>query len=92
MRSLADTQIDATQRKLTVAIVIAMLLAFVIVVANLVSGGRPDPPSLRAAATLLNGPWRFHAGDDPHWADANADVAGGDWPVEDSENTMLPRK
>jgi hypothetical protein len=70
------TSIDATQRKLILAIVIAMLLAWAIVIADLASGGRPDPPALRAAATLLDGPWRFHTGDDPHWADANIDDSG----------------
>jgi hypothetical protein len=46
------------------------------VVADLARGGRPDPPALRAAATLLDGSWRFHTGDDPRWADANADDSG----------------
>src|SRR5262249_39209875 len=36
-------------------------------------GGRPVPPTLRAAATLLDGAWRFHTGDDPRWADPNSD-------------------
>ena len=36
-------------------------------------GGRKDPPSLRAALTLLDGDWRFHAGDDPHGADVRTD-------------------
>lgn len=67
---------DATQRKLTVAIVIATLVTFTIVIADLASGGRPDPPALRAAATLLDGPWRFHTGDDPRWANANTDDTG----------------
>lgn len=67
---------STTQRKLMVGIVVATLVAFAIVIADLASGGRPDPPALRAAATLLDGPWRFHAGDDPHWADANADDSG----------------
>jgi len=39
-------------------------------------GGRPDPPALRAAAPLLDGAWRFHIGDDPRWADPNADDSG----------------
>ncbi|HEY6803240.1 MAG TPA: hypothetical protein VI306_06650 [Pyrinomonadaceae bacterium] len=67
------TSIDATQRKLIVGIVIATLIAWAIVMADLASGGRPDPPTLRAAATLLDGTWRFHTGDDPSWADANTD-------------------
>jgi len=67
------TSIDATQRKLIVGIVIATLMALAIVIADLASGGRPDPPTLRAAATLLDGAWRFRAGDDPRWADVNTD-------------------
>ncbi|HEY8312083.1 MAG TPA: hypothetical protein VIG47_16075 [Gemmatimonadaceae bacterium] len=42
-------------------------------IADLVIGGRPDPPTLRAAATLLNGSWRFHTGDEPRWANAATD-------------------
>src|SRR3954447_22629898 len=70
-----STSIDST-RKLIVGIVIATLLTFAIVIADLATGGRPDPPALRAAATLLDGAWRFHTGDDPHWADANTDDSG----------------
>jgi len=70
-------EIDEAKLKLIVAIIIATLTAFVVVIADLASGGRPDPPTLRAAATLLDGSWRFHIGDDPHWADANADDS--DW-------------
>lgn len=51
------------------------------VIAILVRGGRPDPPRLRAAATLLDGAWRFHTGDDPHWADADMD--DGAWETVD---------
>jgi hypothetical protein len=69
--SSTATSIDATQRKLIVGIVIATVIAFAIVIADLASGGRPDPPALRVAVTLLDGVWRFHIGDDPHWADAN---------------------
>ncbi|MFA6112550.1 MAG: hypothetical protein WC729_01110 [Sphingomonas sp.] len=61
--------IDATQRTLFVWIALATLLIWAIVIADLARGGRPDPPPLRAAATLLDGPWRFHTGDDPRWAD-----------------------
>jgi hypothetical protein len=68
--------IDATQRKLILAIVIATLLALAIVIADLARGGRPDPPALRAAATLLDGFWRFHTGDDPHWSEADIDDSG----------------
>src|SRR6187399_3204371 len=75
IKSIPSTaaSIDATQRKLIVGIVIATLMALAIVIADLASGGRPDPPTLRAAATLLDGAWRFHTGDDPRWADANTD-------------------
>lgn len=70
------TSIHAAQRKLIVGIVLVTLAALAIVIADLASGGRPDPPTLRAAALLLDGPWRFHTGDDPRWADANADDSG----------------
>jgi hypothetical protein len=33
-------------------------------------GGRPDPPGL---GQVLDGPWRFHAGDNPGWADPRTD-------------------
>jgi len=77
-KSISSTaaSIDATQRKLIIGIVIATLMALAIVIADLASGGRPDPPTLRAAATLLDGAWRFHTGDDPRWADANTDDNG----------------
>jgi hypothetical protein len=68
--------IDVTQRKLIVGIVIATLMAFAIVVVDLARGGRRDPPTLRAAATLLDGPWQFRTGDDPHWADPTTDDRG----------------
>ncbi|HET9833571.1 MAG TPA: hypothetical protein VFP91_17745 [Vicinamibacterales bacterium] len=51
-------------------------MAWAIVIADLAIGGRPDPPTLRAAATLLDGSWRFHIGDDRRWADANTDDSG----------------
>ena len=70
------TSIDATQRKLMLGIVIGTLLAFVTVITDLARGGRPDPPALRAAATLLDGSWRFHVGDAPHGADADMDDGG----------------
>ncbi len=63
----------ATRRRLITGILLATLLALAVVVVSLARGGRKDPPSLRAAATLLDGDWRFHTGDDPHWADARAD-------------------
>ena len=65
--------IGATQRKLIVSIVVATLMALAIVIGDLASGGRPDPPPLRAAATLLDGNWRFRTGDDPLWANADTD-------------------
>lgn len=71
----------ATQRKLIVGIVIATVLTWAIVIADLASGGRPDPPRLRAAATLLDGPWRFHTGDDLCWADPSTDDS--DWETLD---------
>lgn len=68
--------IDATQRRWMIAIVVATLLALVLTIVDLATGGRPDPPSLRAAAILLDGPWRFHTGDDPRWADPGLDDGG----------------
>ena len=67
-------------------IVVVTLIVLGGVVADLAIGGRPDPPTLRAAATLLDGAWRFHTGDDPHWADANTDDSG--WETVDM--TALP--
>ena len=61
---------------LTLSIVILTLIALSGVTAVLAIGGRPDPTSLRAASTLLNGPWRFHLGDDPRWAAAGVDDSG----------------
>jgi hypothetical protein len=87
MVSTTATSMDATQRKLIVVIVIATLLTFAIVIADLATGGRPDPPTLCAAATLLDGAWRFHTGDDPHWADTNTDDSG--W--ETIDMTASPR-
>ena len=79
-------EIDATQRKLIVYIVIATLLTYAMVIADLAIGGQPDPPELRAAASLLDGAWRFRTGDDPHWAEANVDDNG--W--ETIDLTALP--
>src|SRR5262245_15687336 len=76
MVRVTTTAIYATQRNLIVGIVLATLLAWTIVIADLARGGSSDPPALRAAATLLDGPWRFHTEDDPHWADANIDDSG----------------
>ena len=74
--STAATSIYATQRKLVVGIVIATLMTFAIVIVDLARGGRSDPPTLRAEATLLDGAWRFRTGDDPHWADLDTDDSG----------------
>jgi hypothetical protein len=62
--------------RLTAGIVVVTLLMTAVVIADLASGGRPDPPALRAAATLLDGAWRFRTGDDPHWADTRLDDDG----------------
>ncbi|MEO6689323.1 MAG: glycoside hydrolase family 2 [Dokdonella sp.] len=75
------TSIDTSQRRLFASMILATLLAWVIVIGALARGGRADPPSLRAAATLLNGAWRFHTGDDPQWADPFAD--DGEWETID---------
>ena len=75
-KSSTATSIDATRRKLIVGIVIVTALTWTLVIVDLASGGGPDPPTLRAAATLLDGSWRFHTGDDPSWADANTDDSG----------------
>lgn len=63
-------------RILVVWIVIVTSMALSGVIAVLAIGGRPDPSTLRAAAPLLDSAWRFHLGDDPHWADADADDSG----------------
>ncbi|HET9818616.1 MAG TPA: glycoside hydrolase family 2 [Rhodanobacteraceae bacterium] len=84
--SMAAPPIDATQRKLMVGIIIATLILLAVVIIALARGGRPDPPALRAAATLLNGPWQFHTGDDPRWAAPTTDDSG--WQTIDM--TALP--
>ena len=73
--------IAVTRRRLYVLIVLATLLASAVGIGALARGGGPDPSSLRAAAILLDGRWRFHAGDDPHWAGVRADDA--DWDTID---------
>lgn len=70
------TEIDATQRKLIVGIVVATLITFALAIVDLARGGRPDPPAMRAAATLLDGAWRFRTGDDPQWAEPTTDDSG----------------
>lgn len=59
--------------KLAVGIVIVSLVTLALVLADLAVGGRPDPPALRSAATLLDGPWKFQAGDDAAWARPGTD-------------------
>lgn len=81
MSTLTAQSIGATQRKLIIGIVVATLVTLAIVVVDLATGGRPDPPALRAAATLLDGSWRFHVGDNPHWADTGFDDS--DWETID---------
>jgi hypothetical protein len=71
----------SSRRTLNISIVIATLSTLAAVIADLAIGGRPDPPALRAAATILDGAWRFHPGDDPRWATANADDS--DWETID---------
>lgn len=85
-RALAAPPVDATRRRLIAGIVIVSLAALAIVVADLATGGRPDPPALRAAASLLDGPWHFHTGDNLHWADPGFD--DGAWGTIDL--TPLP--
>src|SRR4030095_15642657 len=77
-RSISSTwtSIDATQRKLMVGIVVATLILFATVIADLERRRPRAPPPLPAEATLLDGPWRFHTGDDPHWADVDTDDSG----------------
>src|SRR5262245_56561319 len=77
MNASTPTPSDAMRRRLDVGIVLATLLTSAAVIADLAIGGRPDPPALRAAATTLDGAWRFHTGDEPRWA--NADTDDSDW-------------
>ena len=70
------TSTHATHRKQVVSILIATLLIFAVVMVDLATGGRPDPPALRARATLLAGAWAFHVGDDSRWADPDTDDSG----------------
>lgn len=69
----SQPSVGATQRRLMAGIGIATLLILLVMIADLAIGGRPDPRPLRAASTLLDGPWRFHTGDDPRWAAPDTD-------------------
>jgi hypothetical protein len=71
----------SSRRLLTVGIVVATAVALIGVIAVLAIGGRPDPPPLRAASTLLGGPWRFHLGDDPQWS--ASDLNDSSWEALD---------
>lgn len=84
--SPATPSFDATQRKLVFGIVMTTLILLAIVIIALARGGRPDPPALRAAATLLDGDWQFHTDDDPRWAAPAANDTG--WQTIDM--TALP--
>ena len=68
--------IGSPWRVLLIWIVAVTLIALGSVVAILAVGGQPDPSASRATATLLNGPWKFHAGDDPQWAGIDTDDSG----------------
>ena len=70
--------IAGARRRLFVWIVLATLLATAVTLAALARGGRKDPPSLRAASTLLDGDWRFRAVDDPHGADVGTNDSAWD--------------
>src|SRR5262245_22407250 len=66
----------ATQRKLIFGIAIATALTFAAVTLDIALGGRPDPPSLRTAGTLVDGNWRFHIGHEPGWESPQLDDSG----------------
>jgi len=66
------------QRRLLAGIAVATLLAWAVAIGALARGGRADPPSLRAAATLLDGDWRLRTGDEPHAADPRLDDGAWD--------------
>ena len=61
------------QRRLLAGIAVATLLAWAVAIGALARGGRADPPSLRAAATLLDGDWRLRTRDEPHATDPRLD-------------------
>jgi hypothetical protein len=60
-------------RRLVAWIGLLTLITAAAAVADLATGGRPDPPALRAASVRLDGPWRFHTGDDPAWSKPDFD-------------------
>ena len=70
---MAPVRMDRTRRGLLAAIVAATLVALAVVIAALAIGGRADPPGLRAAASNLDGAWRFRIGDDLRWAKPGMD-------------------
>jgi hypothetical protein len=70
---MPTTAFESARRTLAIWIVGLSLVALGGITADLARGGRPDPPALRAAATLLDGSWRFRTGDDPRWADPDTD-------------------
>jgi hypothetical protein len=74
--SSIEKELNSPRRILVVWIVIVSLIMLGAVIAVLAIGGRPDPLALRAVAPLLDGAWRFHIGDDPRWANADADDSG----------------
>lgn len=69
------TTSPSRQRTLFLWIVFFTLLAWVFTAAVLAIGGRPDPARLRAVSPLIDGPWKFHVGDDPRWAGISVDDA-----------------
>ena len=70
-----------SRRWLFVSIIVATLVGWSIVIVDLARGGRADPPALRAAATVLDGDWRFRTGDDARWSDPRIDDS--DWETID---------
>ena len=77
MVTTAGRSSNAAERRQIGGIVLLTLVILALVIADLATGGRPDPPTLRAAATLLDGDWQFHLGDNPRWADTN--TKDSDW-------------
>jgi len=71
-----DASIDTPPRRHIVVLLAATLVVLGGVAADLAIGGRRDPAPLRAAATLLDGVWRFRTGDDLRWADVATDDRG----------------